>query len=94
MQVNISGTIAEDIGENITATFENNNIRLNDTQIKILENLTENKYLSAVKLAEMIGISKRNIENNIKKLKDSGVLIRHGSPKYGHWEVVEQNHVE
>lgn len=32
-------------------------------------------------------LGSRSIEKNIKKLKDYGLLIRHGSPKNGHWEV-------
>ncbi len=47
----------------------------------------EDNHLSAVKLGEKIGISSRNIENNIKKLKEYGILVRHGSPKNGYWEV-------
>ena len=47
--------------------------------------LSEDHQLSAVKLAEKIGVASRNIENNIKKLKEYGILIRHGSPKNGYW---------
>ena len=52
----------------------------NDTQQKILELLSKDPQLSAAKLAEQIGIASRNIESNIKKLKEQGILIRHGSP--------------
>ena len=57
--------------------------------MKMLESLRKDKYLSAAKLADITGISSRNVENNIKKLKDMGILIRHGSPKSGYWEIVE-----
>ena len=50
----------------------------------------ENNRLSAVKLAEKIGVASRNIENNIKKLKEYGILIRYGSPKNGYWEIVDK----
>ncbi len=56
----------------------------NDTQQKILELLSKDPQLSAAKLAEQIGIASRNIESNIKKLKEQGILIRHGSPKSGY----------
>lgn len=42
------------------------------------------------KVGEKIGISSRKVENNMKKLKDRGLLIRHGSPKKGYWEVVKE----
>ena len=64
-------------------------IKLNDTQKKIVEWLSINNQLSASKLAEKIGISRRNIEINLRKLKEYGILIRHGSPKNGYWEVIE-----
>ncbi len=64
------------------------NWNLNDTQRKIVELLSENPQLSAVKLAGQIGITSRNIESNIKKLKEKGILIRHGSPKSGYWEIL------
>lgn len=64
---------------------------LNDTQQKIIKLLSEDHQLSAVKLAEKIGVASRNIENNIKKLKEYGILIRHGSPKNGYWEIVDKD---
>ena len=64
-------------------------IELNDTQKKIIKLLLEDNRLSASKLAKNIGIASRNIENNIKKLKKYDILIRHGSPKSGYWEVIE-----
>ncbi len=51
--------------------------------------LMENNRLSAVKLAEKIGVASRSIEKNIKKLKELGILVRHGSPKNGYWEVTD-----
>ena len=63
---------------------------LNDTQ-QIIKLLSEDHQLSAVKLAEKIGVASRNIENNIKKLKEYGILIRHGSPKNGYWEIVDKD---
>ena len=29
-------------------------------------------------------------KKNIKKLKEYGILIRHGTPKSGYWEIVEK----
>ena len=62
---------------------------LNDTQKKILNLLSDNMRLSATKMAEQLRISSRSVEKNIRKLKEYGILIRHGSPKNGYWEVIE-----
>lgn len=61
---------------------------LNDTQRKILELLTVDAKLSAAKLAKQVGVSGRNVEVNIKKLKERGILIRHGSPQSGYWKII------
>ena len=53
--------------------------------------LSEDHQLSAVKLAEKIGVDSRNIENNIKKLNEYGILIRHGSRKNGYWEIIDKD---
>ena len=41
------------------------------------------------KIGENIDKEKINFLNNIKKLKELGILIRHGSPKNGYWEVID-----
>ena len=81
----IEAAIEEGIGE---ASEKQWNTDLNDTQQKIIKLLLEDNQLSAVKLAEKIGVASRNIENNIKKLKKRGILVRHGSPKNGYWEII------
>ena len=60
---------------------------LTDTQRRILELLSVDAQLSAAKLSKQIGVASRNVEANIKKLKERGILIRHGSPKNGYWEI-------
>ena len=63
---------------------------LTDTQKKIVNLLLYDKQLSAAKIAEQLDLGSRSIEKNIKKLKEHGILIRHGSPKSGYWEIVEK----
>ena len=63
--------------------------KLTETQEKILDCIAEDKYISAKKIAEIIGMSGRSIENNIKKMKEIGILVRKGSPKSGYWEIID-----
>lgn len=76
------------IGEVSEKTCDIGGKKLNDTQRKILALLSEDAKLPAAEMAGQIGITRRNIEANIKKLKDQGILIRHGSPKNGYWEII------
>ena len=82
-----SGKYQRNIGEASEKHRRNIGENLNDTQRKILVLLSEDEQLSAAKMAKRIGISSRNIESNIKKLRERGILIRHGSPKSGYWEI-------
>ena len=61
------------------------------TQKKIVNLLLANRQLSAAKIAEQLDLGSRSIEKNIKKLKEYGILIRHGSPKNGYWEIVDKD---
>ena len=82
------GETSEKHRRNIGETSEKHREKvLNDTQKKIINLLSQNNQLSATKLAEKTGVARRNIEENIKKLREAGILIRHGSPKSGYWEV-------
>ena len=63
---------------------------LNVTQRKILKLLSVDEKLSAAELAKQVGVSSRNVEVNIKKLKERGILIRCGSPKSGYWKIVDK----
>ena len=60
---------------------------MNDTQERIIALLEEDNRYSASRLAEKIGVASRNVETNIKKLREQGIFVRHGSPKTGYWEV-------
>lgn len=99
------GEASENIGEaseNFGETSENfeepmeKHIKceLNDTQKKIIKLLAEDNRLSASKLAKKIGVASRNIEVNIKKLREQGVIVRCGSPKTGYWEIADKQYIE
>ncbi len=92
---NFGDNFGENGGENFgeKVAIGKDKQKVTDTQRKILECVAEDKYISAKQIAEKIGVSGRTVENNIKKLKELGILIRHGSPKSGYWEIVEQVYV-
>ena len=75
------------IGEPSVKARKSIGVELNATQKSIIDLLSENVQMSGTELAERIGISKRNIETNIKKLKEKGILVRHGSARAGYWEI-------
>ena len=56
---------------------------------KIVALLTDNNKLSAVALAERIGISAKAVEKHLSNLKADGIIKRIGPDKGGHWEVIK-----
>ena len=65
----------------------NNKDGLGESQKKILKLIESNPYITATTLATKIEITKRNIEKNIKVLKDLGLLTRVGARQNRYWEV-------
>ena len=59
---------------------------LTDSQQQIITAIKHTPKISAVKLSEIVGISKRKIEENVAKLKKLGLIDRVGGTR-GHWEV-------
>ena len=53
----------------------------------ILNLLDNNPRLSAVKIAEKLKLSSRQVERIIKSLREKGRLVRHGANRGGFWEV-------
>ncbi|MCR5680112.1 MAG: winged helix-turn-helix transcriptional regulator [Prevotella sp.] len=48
----------------------------------------EDPYISTSNMAHIIGIDRRNIARNIKKLQEQGKLRRVGPDKGGFWEII------
>lgn len=88
--VNFGDDFGVNGGENFgdKAHIRINGKKLTNTQKKILDCMAEDKYISAKKIAEKIGMTGRTVENNIKKMKESDIVVRHGSPKSGYWEIL------
>jgi Fic family protein len=59
------------------------------TSGKILALLRDNPLLTIPELALSIGVTKRSIERNLKKLQAENRLSRIGPAKSGHWKVIE-----
>ena len=74
---------AASIGENI-----GDSIGENDTQKRILAIMKQNPKVSAKVIASEIVIAPRNVEANIRVLKQAKLIDRVGLAKGGHWVVL------
>lgn len=62
---------------------------LTDTQMKILELMKENQYITRNQLAEKIGITPDGIKYNLDILRKKEIIKREGSTKKGCWKILK-----
>ena len=55
----------------------------------ILDAIKQNPHVTQGELSAIVGIARKNIISNMKKLQGAGLLVRHGADKNGWWEVIE-----
>jgi fido (protein-threonine AMPylation protein)/biotin operon repressor len=60
---------------------------VSELQHSVLNIISQNQRISMIKIAAQIGISRRTVENNVKKLKALGILTRIGADKNGRWQI-------
>ena len=56
---------------------------------KILKILSNTPSITVREMSEILGLSRRGVEEQIKSLKQKGVIRRVGPDKGGHWEVIK-----
>lgn len=61
--------------------------KVTENQKNIIDLLQENSKFTAAELAQKVGISQRKVKDNLRKLKEMGLLKRIGSTKGGYREV-------
>lgn len=61
-------------------------IKVTINQQKIIDAIKTNPYITQEELSDIIGITKKSITFNMKKLQDKGLIKRIGSNKNGYWE--------
>ena len=63
-------------------------VKVTVNQQKILDEIKENPFVTQEELAQIIGLSRKSIIQNMKKLQENGLLKRVGADKNGRWEVL------
>lgn len=58
-------------------------------QQKILDAIKNNPFITQEELASIVGIARKNIISNMKKLQGNGLIKRIGADKNGYWQVEE-----
>lgn len=64
-------------------------VKVTVNQQKIIDAIKVNPYVTQEELADIVGIARKNIIVNMKKLQTNGLIKRIGADKNGHWQVEE-----
>ena len=67
----------------------NDTIKLNENESEVLELIKQNVSITREILASSTGLSESTVSRILKKLQQSGILIRDGSKKNGKWIIEE-----
>jgi predicted HTH transcriptional regulator len=60
---------------------------LNETEKEIISLIKENQHIKIFEMAQILSKPVRTIENNIRGLKEKGMITRIGSKKTGYWKI-------
>lgn len=63
-------------------------VKVTVNQQKIINAINTNPYLTQEELANIVGITRKNIIANMKKLQENGLIKRIGADKNGYWQVL------
>ena len=64
-------------------------VKITVNQQKIIDAIKENPFITQDELSSIVGIARLNINKNMKKLQEQGIIKRVGADKNGHWEIVK-----
>ena len=64
-------------------------VKVTVNQQKIIDAIKNNPFVTQEELAEIVGIARKNIVSNMKKLQENGLIKRVGADKNGHWQIEE-----
>ena len=65
-------------------------VKITANQKKILEPIKQNPFVTQEELSSIVGIAKLNINKNMKKLQEQGIIERVGADKNGKWIVCDE----
>lgn len=74
-----------DVGVNVGT---NADVNVGTNEGKVLALLRQDNRLTAKILASALGLTDRQVERILSKLKADGKIVRHGASKNGYWEVL------
>ena len=73
--------------EEIIETEKKVTVKVTQKVTVILNLIKENPFITQEELSEIVGIARKSIISNMKKLQENGLIKRVGADKNGYWQV-------
>lgn len=70
---------------------ENNTLNLSDKELVVFNEIKRNPPVRVPELIEYTGFSEATINRALKTLRETGLIVRVGAKKNGHWELAISN---
>ena len=88
-RLEFKGELPTNVGDNVGDVGDVGNIdnNISYNKLKIIQLILHNPNITTKEIAETLGISTRQCERIIAKLKQYGKLLRNGSARTGYWEI-------
>lgn len=88
-RLEFKGELPTNVGDNVGDVGDVGNIdnNIGYNKLKVIQLILHNPNITTKEIAETLGISTRQCERIIAKLKQSGKLLRKGSARTGYWEI-------
>jgi len=61
---------------------------------QIYKLISKNSQISAVQMAENMGLSTRQVQKYLKRLQELGKITRVGGRKMGEWKIIDEEYEE
>jgi ATP-dependent DNA helicase RecG len=85
MKSNITDKVVDKVGEKVGDNVTN---KRHDLIFKLLK---INNKITIDEIAKKLNVTKRTIIRDFEKMKNNKLIERVGSPKGGHWKIIEHN---
>ena len=89
LDMDIQRTIEENSGQPMEMEQESSLKSSLKSSQKIQELISASPNITISEIADRLGMTKRGVDKNIKRLKEQGIIRRVGPDRGGHWEVIE-----
>ncbi len=76
------------INSSLDKVIRSSKFVMNDIQNRIIELITNNKYITQNEIANILNVNVRTVKRNFKTLIENNIVDRVGSDKTGYWEIL------